>query len=228
MRHLGNDADRLHLLLMPISTDIKTEVPHLRKLEKVTENVLEWGTEKPSGISENDANIFKLLDLVHKYETIANGEFRDRFIDGFLDISAANFKGDRHFGADCFDKRPYFACKTVSEKGIIDRLHTEKSHDASEKPLQASQNHLSRKESSQSNLRNRKGKSDATQHEKLQESDLLDNPKPMLRDPIYQFGTIVPHELRRAQSQFSKALPIIIELCQLKQEIESLCSKIVT
>lgn len=150
-------------------------------------------------INEEDEKFFKLLDLMDKYEHIANGPFREKFIDGFLNLSKANFRGDRKFGADCFDKRPYPAAKIVSNMELVDLRKTKKeTTDSDNEKL----------------LRNRKRK------EKTEKTESTDFPQ--VRDPMYQFGTLVPSQLRQAQTDFSLAVARAAELVRLKQQITQL------
>ena len=72
-----------------------------------------------SNVEGVDAKIAALLDLVEKYEVLANGKFRANFIEGSLNISRSNYHGGQLFkkyGPDAFDMREYTALTTIISK----------------------------------------------------------------------------------------------------------------
>ncbi|KAG2733833.1 hypothetical protein G9P44_003358 [Scheffersomyces stipitis] len=69
-----------------------------------------------SKLSSVDEKTVQLVQLVADYEQRANHSFRLNYINGFLNLSRANYNAgsfSKRFGSDKFDLRPYKACKDI-------------------------------------------------------------------------------------------------------------------
>lgn len=195
-------------------------------------------------VSNEDALLIRLLELVSEYEELANGAFRSELIDGFSDLSRATFNSTRKFGPEAFDMRPYEACKTVEvTKGgtfqLLDQLHKQSSSKATKTKKEGARSRKSHKNEVSSvedvkmlkldkpgpntTMSESEGKTTALSSERST-SELFET-KPKLRDPINQFGGLVPYQLRTAQTHFSGALTHSLKLLNLRCQIKELISK---
>lgn len=186
-----------------------------------------------------DEAVVELLELVDQYEKLANDQFRVNFITGMQNLSRANFNSEnRKYGVDSYDRRPYEACKIVGCKdgfALQDRLEKLKEEKNKQRELDKPNLNGSEKEVSDDSL---SGKPETEKNEpeksirnrkntKLGKKETKSNEdSPALRDPIYQFGVLVPYQLREAQAAFSNSLSDIIEMLNLRQRIERLIAQI--
>lgn len=193
-----------------------------------------------SNKEEKDIKTIELLELLDRYQLIKSSN-RNNFIDGFLNLSRANFQNDKiRYGIEKFDLRCYQACKIINLSSnnidqfqLIDRLEKnrliKKSKEQEEQQQQKDneqeeqQQQQKDKEQKESILRNRKEK-------KINEINELDDndEKPIIeyKDPIKQFGGIVPQELRKSQINFNNALIELIEIINLIKKIEILINEL--
>lgn len=170
----------------------------------------------PTEMSEDkDSKTIQLLELLDRYQLLTTSN-RDNFINGFFNLSRANFQNEKsRYGSDKFDLRSYQACKIVEqindgEFQIIDRLEKNK---ITKKKVKSN-------DEEKSSLRNRKEKS------KEDEINDTSGDDEEFKDPIRQFGALVPQELRISQNDFNKALVQSIEIINLQKKIEKLINEL--
>lgn len=178
---------------------------------------------------DQDNAVVQLLELLDRYEKVANDSFRLNFIAGIQHLSRANFNSDgRKYGTDSLDRRPYDACKVVETQNgftVVDRLKKQKAESALLKDV------LEKKDPLES-LRQRKNtrKSEKTEEalgSKEEKGVISESVEvPALRDPIQQFGVLVPYQLRDAQSSFNDSLIDIVEMVNLRQQIAEAVKKV--
>lgn len=74
-----------------------------------------------SNASVQDIKLFQLLELVDEYEQLANKSYRLDFINGYLNLSRANYGHiNRKYSSISYDLRPYKAVKEVGyDKGFV-------------------------------------------------------------------------------------------------------------
>lgn len=178
---------------------------------------------------DQDNAVVQLLELLDRYEKVANDSFRLKFIAGIQHLSRANFNSDgRKYGTDSLDRRPYDACKVVETQNgftVVDRLKKQRAENALQKDV------LEKKDPLES-LRQRKNtrKSEKTEEAlgSKEEKGVISEPHqvPALRDPIQQFGVLVPYQLRDAQASFNDSLIDIVEMVNLRQQIAEAVKKI--
>ncbi|CAH2355985.1 hypothetical protein CLIB1423_41S00452 [[Candida] railenensis] len=79
--------------------------------------VLSGEKHEPELVNSYDQKFAQLLELVDRYEKLANGKFRLNFINGSLNLSRSNYNNrlslGKKYGPDSYDLRPYDSCKTV-------------------------------------------------------------------------------------------------------------------
>lgn len=182
---------------------------------------------------DQDNAVVQLLELLDRYEKVANDSFRLKFISGIQHLSRANFNSDgRKYGTDSLDRRPYDACKVVETQSgftLVDKLKKQRTESASLKVVLEKEEVLEKKDVLES-LRQRKNKKTEKTGEALGSkkkgaiSEI--NNSPALRDPIYQFGVLVPYQLRDAQASFNDSLSDIVEMVNLRQQITEAVKKI--
>ncbi|KAF3987523.1 hypothetical protein FT663_00685 [Candidozyma haemuli var. vulneris] len=169
-------------------------------------------------LSDQDEAVIKLLDLLDQYEKLANDQFRVNFITGMQNLSRANFNSEnKKYGTDSLDRRPYEACKVVEGSAVFvlkDKLKEAKKDAIEEKESEKPE---------ESTLRSRGNK---TKPEKVSTTETVKEPSKSLRDPIYQFGVLVPYQLRNAQASFNESLADIISMVNLRQQITDLVAQI--
>lgn len=255
-------------------------------IQEVTEALAQTEiTEKPyelpildknsaSDLLEQDSKVCELLELLDEYEKVANDNWRLEFVNGFLDLSRANYNGSRKFGIDALDLRPYSACAVVEEvKGnfrLVDRLalqneqrRKERERKKSEETLQEkkdltsesgeksvdqddsdSDQPLNEKSTSvqptttDAGLRNRGSKPKSKTAALKVVLEEKNSPKPAsvkevpskssfpYKDPINQFGGLVPYQLRSSQTQFAKGLATSVRMVNLQRRISLLVQDI--
>lgn len=222
-------------------------------------------------LPEEDAKVSQLLELLDEYEKLANDHMRIEYVNGFQDLSRANYNGTRKYGVDSFDLRPYLACTIVEHDGewsLVDRFAEQtkrekerKQQEKREKEEREKKNKEEKdvKEESEENgstdevdnnfdekvaesqaesqsisistssgqLRNRKDRSKDTKLSKNEPKPSALPPKLLpYRNPINQFGGLVPYQLRSAQDHFKNALADSVRLANLQQRISALIKEI--
>lgn len=240
-----------------------------------TENTLDT---LDKNILEPDSKVCELLELLDEYEKLANDLWRVHFVNGFLDLSRANYNGSRKHGLDSFDLRPYSACSVVEKDEnlyrLVDRLAAQQAllrrqeeekknkekgkREKNEEPkkleklkeekslslaksefvnddLDAGFNEKSTTLPSiftEGQLRKRNGKA-ASSVSVLSKSLSTQSFKILLtklvasyRDPINQFGGLVPYQLRRSQEHFKEALKDSVRMANLQLRIVALIKDI--
>ncbi|RKP28757.1 hypothetical protein METBISCDRAFT_9285, partial [Metschnikowia bicuspidata] len=173
--------------------------------------------------NSQDELVEKLLDLVSEYEQLANGAFYSAFVEGFSSLSRASFYSTRTFGRDSYDLRPYQACKVVTIEDsrfvLQDRLKAQ----AKMKKVETQTTNASKSEKSFE----AENSCTTSSHSKLQiASRISESDLSQFRDPIYQFGGLVPHQLRKTQDEFHNALVHCLRLLELQRKIESVMADI--
>lgn len=210
-------------------------------------------SKNPSKLLSLDTKTVELVELLCQYEELANDDFRLNFINGYLNLSRANYSSGsvgKKYGIESYDLREYIACKEVSykderfdikdnlgnyitkKKEIEDKKREKEDKmkeketknnkkDSKEHPEQEEKTGLtSATESSQAGtIRNRKIKP-TNEPEEQEDSNKIP------RDPLKQFGTLVPYQLRQAQSYFTKALNNSVEIINIQRKITKLVSEI--
>lgn len=182
---------------------------------------------------DQDDLVIQLLERLDRYEKLANDSFRVNFITGMQHLSRANFNSEnRKYGMDSLDRRPYDACKVVESNGSF-KLRDKLKELKEKKKLELENEKLdSEKENTLEDQALRQRKKDPAKGEKSEPkskeggvSEKSIEPS-SLRDPIYQFGVLVPYQLRNAQSSFNDSLTDIITMVNLRQELTELIKKI--
>lgn len=205
---------------------------------------------------EHDEKVLHLLELLENYETLANHRMREFFILAHQHLGRAKFASQSQIGEHAYDLRPHSACLSTQMRGrdwvLTNSLPhvTNKKATKTEKPSATEtgastekQIHLneekaiSKGKSSNSQdtevneaseartsalaaqtARNRRAK---TMKPKEKESDIA-----APRDPILQFGLLNPPQLRKAQDDFRGGVEILVQMANVKREIELLLSEI--
>lgn len=201
--------------------------------------------------NSQDELVEKLLDLVSEYEQLANGAFYSAFVEGFSSLSRASFYSTRTFGRDSYDLRPYQACKVVTIEDsrfvLQDRLKAQAKMKKVEtqttslrkrgkrteveklgEDMKEEKTSVSELDASKSEKPFEAENSCTTSsHSKLQiASRISESDLSQFRDPIYQFGGLVPHQLRKTQDEFHNALVHCLRLLELQRKIESVMADI--
>lgn len=235
-------------------------------------------------VSDYDSKVFQLIQLIDEYEKLVNDGYRLNFINGFLNLSRANYgHNTRKYGSSSFDLRPYKSCKQVSfvedEFVMIDILKqkradtdesTKKQLDtktsklsdwlkSQEKQLQIidrkkEQNKYQNLDQKVDQMKNQKinlvdhvseicredpypetsvgvttGSSKFTstveKHSSDTTEDVIDLELP-LKDPLHQFGSLVPYQLRQSKFYFENSLDCIIKVLNYHIKINKLITEI--
>ncbi|RLV91585.1 hypothetical protein JA1_003799 [Spathaspora sp. JA1] len=164
--------------------------------------------------SEIDDKTIELLNLIDKYETLVNNDYRTNFIDGFVNLSKANYEHlgrgfETRYGIDSIDLRDRVACLEVDENFcLVDLTGKNKEVDYEEKSKQG-----------ESGLKNRKRK-----EEKINKIEEVS--EDVFKDPILQFGGMVPNQLRQSQNFFKKAIENSVQVVKLQRKIKTLILEI--
>ncbi|EGV66046.1 hypothetical protein PSN45_003136 [Yamadazyma tenuis] len=167
----------------------------------------------------------QLLHLVDQYESLANTSFRTNFIDGFLNLSRANFNGGglRTYGVKDFDLRSYLACKNIKSGPNLEledylQRQESKKHDKEPEYTKKDQTTKQNQNTAVSSSVHR------SKNESISHTEEFGNS--LYKDPINQFGALVPYQLREAQASFNLALINSVELVNLQNKISSIISQI--
>ena len=149
-------------------------------------------------LNEDDLAVAQLLSLADEYANLQL-EARKEWLDGHLNVSRANYSGlSKKYGVDSYDMRPYLAQTTVDIGKDGFRLEDSDEPEGQEE-LALRQRHT-------------KTKTEPTSIKK--------------RSPLAQFGVLVPPELTRAQSEFTKAVEHAITLANLQAQMVALVEKV--
>mmetsp|Transcript_7114 Transcript_7114/g.9003 ORF Transcript_7114/g.9003 Transcript_7114/m.9003 type:complete len:225 (-) Transcript_7114:1325-1999(-) len=202
------------------------------KQEEPADEEFKLISKSETSLSAIDDKTIRLLELVDTYEKLTN-ENRLNYINGFLNLSRANYNNgslSKKFGPDSFDLRPYRACKQIQIKDkfeLVDLLKAQKdkSEQAKNKSGQRKDAIEIKETDVKSTMKNRKTKKVGREKES-DEIDEIEIQNPKLRDPISQFGCLVPYQLKQSQSFFSNGLDISIKIINLQGEIKKLIEDI--
>lgn len=192
-----------------------------------------------------DEKVVQLLLKLNEYEELANGSFRTDFIDGFSNLSRAGFNSTRTFGPDSYDLREYQACKILVKNGnffeVVDRLKRQREESKKTTTIEGQTSKEAPEESGtkKRTLKNSAKSAGATQKTekgavststsisaKTEPTETREVESVKYRDPINQFGGLVPYQLRQAQSNFLAAVLHCVKLVELRRTIESLIEDI--
>lgn len=212
---MSNSIDKITSIFEDIS--IKHEEPSDEGFKLISKS--------ETSLSPIDDKTIRLLGLIDSYERLTN-ENRLNYINGFLNLSRANYNNgslSKKYGADSFDLRPYGACKKikVSDKfELVDLLKEQKTRN--EKPKV---DNINEEDAAQSTLKNRKTNEIETEKES-DDINEIESQEPKLKDPITQFGGLVPYQLRQSQNFFGNSLAISIKIINLQRAIKELIEDI--
>lgn len=212
---MSNSIDKITSIFEDIS--IKYEEPSDEGFKLISKS--------ETSLSPIDDKTIRLLGLIDSYERLTN-ENRLNYINGFLNLSRANYNNgslSKKYGADSFDLRPYGACKKikVSDKfELVDLLKEQKTRN--EKPKV---DNINEEDAAQSTLKNRKTNEIETEKES-DDINEIESQEPKLKDPITQFGGLVPYQLRQSQNFFGNSLAISIKIINLQRAIKELIEDI--
>lgn len=202
-----------------------------------------------------DSLTIRLLELIDEYESTANGHFRLNFIDGYLNLSRANFNtgGVRTYGVGDFDLRHNRACKTITGKDKFELVDLLKNKLLKEKSGKEKNQQGEKSDNREQQIKHRSGrtvepeKSDKETGKSENERETPDKDKEVklksqvtnkdidgtemmefdnIKDPINQFGGLVPYQLRQAQNSFDKCIYDCIKLVNLQREINHIISQL--
>ncbi|OBA24054.1 hypothetical protein METBIDRAFT_10237 [Metschnikowia bicuspidata var. bicuspidata NRRL YB-4993] len=238
----------------------------------LSENLSAGGDPNEYEIETQDAKTFRLLDLLNEYESLANDVFRVSFINGFLELSRANYYGSQRFDMDSIDRRPRGASAVVDTTQNSFRVRdlwkiykererknkrNEKKSKSTEQDEEGTKDIIAGENGAQNTDKHKRGEIESDRktqsieteavssarkplpdirnrkqkHTSPEKRDLSDNTSQSLsssdseeavlppQDPVYQFGRMVPYQLRNAQTHFQNALVDSLRLLNLQREI---------
>lgn len=187
-------------------------------------------------LSDIDTKTVQLLDAVREYEELKES-YRLNYINGFLTLSRANYNSGltKKYGMESFDLRPYEAVKTVTirdnEFEVKDRMKQEVSKEPKvSKPEESI-------EKNETTLKLRKKQAKQTKNADATTLALDLEPKPAieekdgkvetkLKNPLNQFGGIVPYQLKQSQQYFAEALDQTVKIKNMETQIHQLILQI--
>lgn len=179
-------------------------------------------------LTDLDAKTVLLLGLVDDYQRLADTQ-RLHYVNGFLNLSRANYNsGLRKYGPGSFDLRPYMAVKNVDIEGdqfkIQNKLANQRISDKQARENEKTDKELSSEKteivsSDSSGLRNRKERA-------IFREGTVEVSENRLRDPILQFGALVPYQLRQSQQFFVDGLQSLVQILNLRKRILTLVLEI--
>ncbi|KAI5969188.1 hypothetical protein CANMA_001741 [Candida margitis] len=169
---------------------------------------------------DEDEKTIQLLNLLNEYQELT-GACRSHFINGFLNLSRANFQSEKtKFGKDTFDMRSYDACKIVGlmdesdEFNIVDRTKTSPGDAVDD-------DQFTNDITPASELKNRKNRNANTAKTETEKTATI-----TYRDPILQFGALTPSQLKTSQEDFGSALNLSVRIINIRRKIETLVSEL--
>lgn len=174
-------------------------------------------------LSSIDRKTIQLLELLDQYQILIE-KLSLGYTNGFLTLSRANYNSGitKKYGPDSFDYRPYNACKTieVNEDFKLNELlpkpqkKIKKNDKTTEDPNTLKSSDIQLKSNNDTGaLKNRHLK------KKIEKEETTEIDNVEVRDPIYQFGGLVPYQLRQSQDYFSAVVNDSIRLVNLKNKI---------
>lgn len=181
-----------------------------------------------------DKKTIDLLEELDQYTQITSA-WRQQLIDAFVLLSRANYVGSKRFGLECFDMRPYNAQATVTlGDGIVLTRGSQKVEDSATAEAEPENTLRQRKVA--------KGPEEHEQDKSLAKEKPQEKEKPLKkkqlqpasgeksldldRDPLLQFGAMVPPALRQAQTAFQKALTQAIAVANSQIKLSTLVSEL--
>lgn len=207
-------------------------------------------------MEEQDALIVKLLTLVDEYEQLANGEYRSLFIDGYMALSRANFNAHKTFGVENYDMSAHEAvlqiqqldglltvldkvqearkiqeAKAIQEKQKITK-NSKENEQKLEKEPKVNEQIVDKSSSKKSKAKQvtRQSLSTAISSHKSTSSEkptvkTIETPV-KIKDPINQFGGLVPYHLKSAQDSFKNSIINAIALLNIQVQISAIVDKL--
>lgn len=162
-------------------------------------------------LSPEDQKVADLLELVGTYEQLIRRQ-NHQFANGYLTLSRANYNLGitKRYGAESYDQRPYEAITRVKFNGefSLDDKPEDKA-DLFEDKGDVSEDKAD-VEAPEQKLRKRGKAAKAIKDTKAPAKAF---------DPIYQFGGIVPYQLRQSQTYFSSGLEVAIAAYNIRRQI---------
>lgn len=219
---MSNSIDKITSIFEDISVKQEDSVDEDYKLISKSE----------TSLSPIDDKTIRLLELIDAYEKLTN-ENRLNYINGFLHLSRANYNNgslSKKFGPESFDLRPYGACKQIQVKDkfeLVDLLKAQKDKSEQAKDIsgQAKETNEKKETDVESTLKNRKTKK-VEKEKEFDNIDDIESQNSKLKDPISQFGGLVPYQLKQSQAFFGNCLDISIKIINLQREIKKLIEDI--
>ena len=167
----------------------------------------------------------KLLHLIDEYEGLTNGDFRTSFIEGFLQLSRANFNSGKGFGKKSYDMSEYEACKVV--EGEVGKLKVRDRRGEEEAQKEEKETEKQPQKQSQ-RMKDTRTLNTLSSSIGIISSDTVEVKTSTFKDPIRQFGGLVPYQLRDAQHNFNKGLETCIAIINLNHSINTTIEAIET
>ena len=190
----------------------------------------------PQELSPIDSKTEELLNLIHTYETLVNDKYRTNFIEGYLNLSRANFSSsagfDKRYGIDGIDLRPRDACVEVERKlgkfSVVNQLEEMNMKKKNDGEKVEDEKEIEGNGDGDIQIKKRKGKIDVKESAKEGVVEITDDAKEKKTyiDPILQFGGLVPHQLKLSQDHFKNAIEDSIEVLNLRKQIDTLFDEI--
>lgn len=179
-----------------------------------------------SELSDLDSSTVELLEAVQQYEELREC-YRLNYVNGFLTLSRANYNSGlrKKFGMESFDLRPYEAVKTIRIKDSEYEV-ADKRNEADKNTPEADNNNGDYEKSElEGTLKQRKGKSQGKGTEKATTTELL-QPPTKIKNPLDQFGGLVPYQLKQSQQFFVEALEQTVQIKNMEARILLLIKQI--
>lgn len=204
-------------------------------------------------MTELDDLTVKLLTLLDEYECLANGEYRELFVEGYMALSRANFSAHRVYGVDSYDMSEHKAGIEIRHQGeftVVDRVKAarearerEKKEEKKEKEKEKEKEEKPKKEEKlKINTTQEKGTS-KTKRKQVEGASLSTSVatgaqevssktggtkvmEPAVKDPINQFGGLVPYHLKTAQTTFSRSISNAVALVNMQRKIGAIVEKL--
>lgn len=175
-----------------------------------------------------DAKVAQLLDLVDAYTALTR-DYRLHFVEGSLALSRANCEaGRKRYGEDAYDLRPHLSAKRIAvgdEFRLEARAPKPASARARAAPTKVAPVTASGVAPPPATLTNRRRPAPAPT-ETPTETPAETPAEVAPRDPIAQFGALVPPLLRQSQQHFDRWLAAAVALANLQRKMARLLADI--
>lgn len=211
-----SEIDKIASLLEDVS---------IGKADKKDEFVL---ASVDSELSDLDSSTVELLEAVQQYEEMRES-YRLNYVNGFLTLSRANYNSglSKRFGMESFDLRPYEALKTIRIKENGYEVADESKEADEIKPESDNNAEYNDKSELEGTLKQRKGKGRGKDLEKAKTTEVILSPT-KAKNPLDQFGGIVPYQLKQSQQFFVEALEQTVQIKNMETRILLLIKQIET